>query len=899
MEIKRLFLIAVWMIISVASMAQNGVIKGTITDAVTKETLVGATIYINGTTTGTMSDLDGNFSLTNVPLGNHILICSYISYDKIEKEITVKNGETIEVNFKLSGTSVSVDEVTVAGRRNPESETLLMMEQKNSLMATQTVGAQELSRKGVSDAEGAVTKISGISKQQGVKNVFVRGLGDRYNTTTLNGFILPSEDPEYKNISLDFFTNDMIQTVTVSKVFSASMNGDVGGALIDIKSKELNSDGEFNVGVSSSLNSQTAGVDIVLPDGMTGFGYSNTSDGPYNNLTDYSFTSSLDPKTVNNPYNLNMNVSGGKRFLNKHRFFVAGAMNNDNRYEQGVLREITASDAANPFMDMSYERFEKKSSIMAMGGIELNIDDLKLAYNSLYIHSGSAYHADLYGKHSELFQVADEFNSEGLVRRQQINDNSIFINQLILQGMWSERVKYNFGVSLNRITGMEPDRRIFRFPSVGGGKVQLAQAENRNERFNSEITETAIIPKFNIQYKLSKDRENRSSVEIGYDSRISNKEFSAQIYNHTWNPNVISPIFDRNNVMLDAYINQDALLLNSFNIEYFNDTYDVTRNMHGSYIDLIYQLNNSLTLNVGLRGDYVYTRINYEVNRGANIGTDTFKGVFISPSLNVKYILNDKNHLRIGASHTNTLPQDKEISPFVYQGFDGLENGNPELEISNNYNVDLKWDHYLSNNEMFSLNGFYKYILNPIARVDQGNSAGIKTFDNVSDHAIAAGVEAELRKKLLSFAQKHTINLGINASYIYSKIELDPQWFVQNTTSTLEGAAPYIFNADLTYNMVSGKFSMNSTFVVNYLSDKVHTIGTRGYNNLIEESLTTLDFVNTIKINKHLGIGFKALNLLNPDFNLTREGADGSVPSVVTRSYKKGVLFDLGITYNL
>ena len=88
----------------------------------------------------------------------------------------------------------------------------------------QAIGAEELSRKGVSNATAAVTKTTGVSKQEGVKNVFVRGLGDRYNSTSLNGLPLPSEDPRYKNIALSFFTTDIIKNINVNKTFSADLN---------------------------------------------------------------------------------------------------------------------------------------------------------------------------------------------------------------------------------------------------------------------------------------------------------------------------------------------------------------------------------------------------------------------------------------------------------------------------------------------------------------------------------------------------------------------------------------------------------------------------------------------------------------------------------------------------
>src|SRR5690606_24000814 len=111
-----------------------------------------------------------------------------------------------------------------------------------SNLMLEKIGSQELTRKGVSDAEGALTKMSGVTKSASGANVFVRGLGDRYNSTTLNGLALPSEDPLNKNISLDFFGTDIIQSIGVNKTFNPILGGDVAGADIDIVSKELTED---------------------------------------------------------------------------------------------------------------------------------------------------------------------------------------------------------------------------------------------------------------------------------------------------------------------------------------------------------------------------------------------------------------------------------------------------------------------------------------------------------------------------------------------------------------------------------------------------------------------------------------------------------------------------------
>jgi hypothetical protein len=887
--------------ISITSvLAQTGSVKGTVKDKETGELLTGAAIIIKGTTKGTITDFDGNYVLKDIPAGEITLVCSFVSYGTTENAIKVNADKEALLDFELTASKVSLSEVEVVAKANRESENLLLKQQKEAVMATQAIGAQELSRKGVSDAEGAVTKISGISKQEGVKNVFVRGLGDRYNITTLNGFVLPSEDPEYRNISLDFFSNDMIQAVTVSKVFSSSMNGDLGGALIDIISKELISDSEFEIGISSSLNSETIGKDILQPEGMNRLGYSTASFGPYENYTtDYSFNTSLDPLKVNSPYNYGLSFSGGKRFLNKHRFFVAGAMSNKYRYEEGELRAITTTGAADPFVDMTYTRYNRNSSNLLLGNLELNFNKIKLSYNSLYIQSATAYHADIFGRDTERFQNAPDFS--GYTRRQQMNDNSIFINQIMVKGEINERLNYNVGAAVNNISGKEPDRRFFRFPNtiVGGDTVELHRAENVNERFNTEINELAINPKFSIQYKLTDDSDNSSLIAIGYDGRISNKNFGAPIYLHNWNPRKLDilPEFPKNIIELDKHLNQDALN-DDFEIVLENDTYTVERIMHAVYVDFVYQINNSITLNPGLRLDDIYFRIDYDVNRGSSVGSETRDELKLSPYLNAKFELNDKNHLRIGASQTYTVPQDREISPFVYYGFDGPTSGNPNLNVSTNYNLDIKWDYYISNSELITVNGFYKYLLDPIARVDVGNSAGVKYYENVSDHAVAAGIELEMRKKLWSQENKHNISLGLNASYIYSQMELNPAVFVQNASTPLEGAAPYILNSDLTYRLVSDGFTMNSTFVVNYLSDKLHTIGSMGYNSLIEESITTIDFVNSFKVKKNIGISLKALNLLNPAYKQTRKGAgDTDIPDVVTRSYKKGVIIDLSLNY--
>ncbi|MFA7494526.1 MAG: TonB-dependent receptor, partial [Proteiniphilum sp.] len=204
---KYKYILSIWFMVlfflafPVYGYGQTGIIKGKIVDAKTNEPLIGASVLIEGTTNGAAADLDGNYIIRNVDAGTYTLIASYVAYQNETKTGVVVGGNNeTTIDFLLRGDDINLQEVEVVARANRESENILLMEQRQALVATQAVGARELSRKGIGDAQAAVAQVSGISKQEGVKNVFVRGLGDRYNVTLLNGFAIPSEDPEYKNI---------------------------------------------------------------------------------------------------------------------------------------------------------------------------------------------------------------------------------------------------------------------------------------------------------------------------------------------------------------------------------------------------------------------------------------------------------------------------------------------------------------------------------------------------------------------------------------------------------------------------------------------------------------------------------------------------------------------------
>ena len=115
--------------------------------------------------------------------------------------------------------------------------------------------------------------------------------------------------------------------------------------------------------------------------------------------------------------------------------------------------------------------------------------------------------------------------------------------------------------------------------------------------------------------------------------------------------------------------------------------------------------------------------------------------------------------------------------------------------------------------------------------------------------------------------------------------------------SQLEGAAPFIGNADLSYQYKRNDFGLTGTIVCSYFSDRIYTIGTNGYNDIIEKGIPTLDIVLGGQINKHLSIDLKMKNLINPSYQLIREASTGNNDRTILNDYAKGRNFSIGLTY--
>ena len=626
-------------------------VKGRVKDRQSQEPLIGATVQVVGSNVAAVTDIDGNFQLSGLKDGIYDIEIKYIGYKTaVKRQVKVEDNKVTTLDFDMETDNRQLAAVEVVAKANRESENVTMMEQKRSIIAVQTIGAQELSRKGISDAQAAVAKISGISKQEGVKNVFVRGLGDRYNITTLNRFPIPSEDPEYKNIALDFFTTDVIQSIDVNKAFYSNTPADAAGADINITSKELTGDGKLNISVSGGLNTQTVSSDFMRLDGVNAFGFADKAQ-PGGNLDSYRFNNSLDPSKQDLQVNQSYAASGGKRFRlgdNALSFYLVASHNkNFTHYEEEVRNSTTSGTLS---QDMQGDISQVETSQIAMANLEYTHNRKhRIGYNFMMVHASRESVGDYLGMDAD-YQSSDTY--EGFMRRQQTNDNLLFVNQLISKWQIGKQLDLNAGLSYNKINGNEPDRRINNLVKTSQGYVPM-KGTGIQQRYFSELDEKDFNARASLTYKLKDGFEQNSNVRIGYIGRFVDDNFEAVEYDMSV---VNQDVFDIDNVRFDDFFNNDNFTAGDFQLDRNIDKYDVKKDIHSAYAEATYQFTRKFIANVGLKYDNVGMKVNYNVNRGGTQGSQEINKNYFLPSINLRYNITENHALRLAASKAAQRP---------------------------------------------------------------------------------------------------------------------------------------------------------------------------------------------------------------------------------------------------
>ncbi|CAC9973367.1 TonB-dependent receptor [Flavobacterium panici] len=916
------------------SIAQNkGTISGVLTDKESNNAaLPFANVLIKGTNISVNTDIDGKYSL-NVNPGNYTIIFSFVGYETKEAPVTVKAGETVVINQILSSGSFTLKDVVVKSTANKEKETALLLDQKNAVVIKQSIGAQEMSRKGVSDVEEGLTKVTGITKV-GSRGIFVRGLEDRYNNLLINDLAVPSNSPFSKIVPLDLFPTNIVGVIDVYKTFNPNIYGDFAGGTFNIQTSKVSKNiTKINIGagyttgnsfkdflLSADADSAAGffgfnGKDRELPSflGETAGRTTFTQDQALNSVSnDKGFNVSKTKSPLNSSFN----------FLHAEKFDLSNdrnisyllSLNFDNSYavREGVSRTLqTLGDKYNN--DFVNTEYRLKTSTSALVGVNYTTERFKLAFNTLYLKTTLNSILDQYGV------LSNNGVKNNFIRTNQLDKTDYLNAQLLGEYSLTEDKNQTLkgGVSYANTKYGQPDRKFFSGTQESENQINTSYGGNNFLRQYLDVDGNVFVSGL-LEYNLKFGKDGKQNkLTVGYNGNVSKMESS---YRFVASNGGTFTSTDINNIdtKITNDINSNAVFFN----ESSNTTYKVKLNesANAGYANLFLKFAEKFELNGGVR---VESTIKETYYRTLGSFDDPFKlkkynNLYVLPSLNLKYLLNDTSNIRFAASKTYTKPVVMESFPISYINADNTSTqGNSLLKNSDNYNVDLKYEVFPTAKEMLTFGVFGKYIDNPIERtfIANATSGTVTTFLN-SDNATLFGAEVEFLLGLnrISESLQH-FSFGLNASVMSTKVNVaktyesqdeDGLVTVKNSiethqTRSLQGASDWLINSDLKYEFNLAKDWTNTmSLVYGVFGKRIYAVGTNGQDNTYELPVSQLDFVWGSKISEHFDVKFTADNLLNPVRKL-EFGNNGTVkvdePSLLANSYKRGVGFSVKLGY--
>lgn len=768
---------------SFAAQAQKGTIRGQVINDATGETIIGATIMLSGATVGTRTDLDGNYSL-KVPVGKQTMNYSLIGFAKQEiSDINVKANEVTVINVRMKKTTSTMKRVVIKAKRIKNNEAALLTIQKKSANVLDGASSETFKRTGDNDAATAISRVTGVSVEGG-KYVYVRGLGDRYTKSQLNGVDIPGLDPDRNTVQMDIFPTNLLDNIIVYKSFTPNLPGDFTGGMVNIETKSFVE--RSTLGFSASLG-YTPGMHFnrlglnyksSFAD-MVGFGnssrklpISNVGNIPAKSDNDHrlttmtkAFNSQLAPTNFSSPLNGALSFSKGNQF--KKKKYTIGyntAVNyryqfrhfDDYQYGRSIKNGEQGITELTQLTTTAGKRSEQEVSWSALAGGAIKTDKSKYVLNLMHSQNAVS-RAAIYDQ-----RFPNGLNTAVPLKQYVLDYSQRSVTNALLSGSHSVkdnkwRINWTLSPTLSRI--VEPDVRSTTY-LVEDGKFLIDNGDGAvPERFYRTLTEVNGAAKVDISTKFKTWNGEESKLSFGINNTIKNRDYEVLrfIFNNTlgteWTGNG-DELLESGNIWTPenqqgSYIRAEESLTKNPNI------YNATQNVASAYVMNELPLTKKFKAVYGVRAEKTDQWIS-GYGRFANEDVDEVKTdervvdvLDILPSVNLIYAVNKNMNVR--ASYTRTLarPSFKEKS-FV-SILDPLSSlrfiGNIDLKRTNIDNIDLRWENFFSRNEMISVSSFYKKFENPIEIAGFLLEPNDITPRNAGT-AHVVGLELETRKNL-------------------------------------------------------------------------------------------------------------------------------------------------------
>jgi len=838
MRSLKLIISIVFLLFFTLGYSQKGNIRGTVYDEAFGGGFMGVTIVAEGTTAGAVTDLDGKFNLSLLP-GTYNLKLSFVSYETmIISNVKVVDGETtILDDLKMKSATIGLSEVQVTASMVRNTENAMLSIKMKSPNVVDGISAVSFRKMGDSDAASSMKRVPGVSVDGG-KYVYVRGLGDRYTKTILNGVDLPGLDPDRNTLQMDIFPTSIIDNIIVHKSFSAELPADFTGGVIDIGTKEFPEQKKGNISLSAGYNPDFhfRSDYLTYEGGKTDFlGFDDgtrkipaTSDLPFftdvvgkpvtsdisvryreilnsfnptmaamkqNSLMDYGVGVSLGDqialKKVTLGYNFGVSYKNNTEFYKNAEYGRYGLSSDRNVNELNV-REFQVGD------------FGVNNVLLSgLAGFAVKTLHSKFRINLIHLQNGES-KAGIFD-----YKSTDQgSNFEGIQHNLDYNQRSL--TNILLDGKhsingsdWS--IVWKLSPTMSKIS--DPDVRFARYV-VENGTYLINTESGFPERIWRELSEINMVGLFHVTKEYN-FRGEKAKLNFGGNYTYKERDFIINKYSLnlrnvslTGNPDeIFNPqnLWPLNGDLTSSGTTYEANFYPS-NPNQFNAN---SSNLAG-YISTELSILKNIRTILGVRVEDYSQRYTGQDQLGINVlnNDEVLSNLDFFPSFNLIYNISDKQNLRFSYAKTIARPSFKELSyaeisdPISNRTFIGglfrdandvlgIEYWDGKLVSSYIHNFDLRWELFQADGHMISLSGFYKNFKDPIEIVQYATTQkGSFQPRNVGEGKVL-GVEVEFRQglDLIGEALKN-FSLTSNFSVTKSSIELS----LTEYTSRLENA---------------------------------------------------------------------------------------------------------------
>ena len=919
---------------------QTGKIAGTIMDGEFNEPMAFANVLIKNTTKGTTSDFDGKYSI-DVEAGNHTLVFSYIGYQTIEiSDVVVKSNDDVIVDVTLNTNSLETVVITTTVRKNTESAILDL--QKKSITLLDGLSAQSIKSSGASNIASAVKNVPGVSIQGG-KYVYVRGLGDRYTKSILNGVDIPGLDPDRNTIQMDIFPTNILDNIIVVKSAAAEYPADFTGGVIDIVTKDFPTKANYTISTGfgynpgmhfndNYLNYSGSNTDFLgFDDGMRNIPINRYQviPGTFDNSTVLSnmtnvFNKELMAKQANSGANFNFGFTAGNQFdvgddklgyqlsfsyKNKTQFY-------DDRFDGTYMRDQNNSSVNELVGTRTSEGVEGKNTVLlsSLAGIVYKRDNSKYKVNFLHIQNGES-SAGLYDQ-----QIAQAAGGSGFepIKKDALLYTERSITNLLFEGNHSfddANWKLNWKVSPTLSRVYDKDHRITPLQQSQNGNYFISpSAASRPIRIWRNLQEISLVAKVDAVRKYN-FMDRPAKAKFGFNQTVKQRDFSIDDFQFEISGQNIVADGNADNLLLSENIwtpqtDQGSHLVWGDLYEPAN-TFDATQNISAGYLSNEFSVSEKLKAVVGLRAE-LFSAIYTGQNQAATeifVDEKIIDKLDLFPSANFIYSLNDNSNLRVSYSRTTARPSFKEASKS--QIFDPITNrlfiGNIDLEPSYISNFDIRTEFFGENSEMFAISGFYKDFKDPIELTFYESAPDQLTPRNLGNASVF-GIEFEFRKSLgFLLNSLENLKFNINASYIESDLTMFEDEYNRRVNAArdgesieksreLQGQSPYLINAGLNYS--DSEIGLQTGLFFNVQGETLEVVGTGIVPDVYTVPFNSLNFT----FNKKLGeekkstVDIKVSNILNSKRKSVYQSYKASDKTFT--QFNPGTEFSVGYNYN-